>query len=330
MENRRIILASRPTGMPQADNFRPEVVPVPEPKEGEVLVQVELISIDPAMRGWMNEGTTYVRGVALGEVMRAFAAGRVARSRHPAFAEGDYVSGLLGVQTWATAPAQHLNRLDLSLGPLEGHLGILGMPGMTAYFGLLERGRPQAGETVFISGAAGIVGSTAGQIAKIKGCRVVGTAGTAEKCRYLLEECGFDGAIHYKNEDVSARLKELCPEGIHVFFDNVGGEILDIGLCHLARGARIVICGAISQYNEPAMRGPRNYMKIVTARGTLTGIIVFDFADRYPEAIRQLSKWLKSGQLRTKTDMVEGLENFYPALMKLYTGANFGKVVLKT
>ncbi len=329
VENRRILLASRPVGMPHPNNFLEVVEPASDPQEGEVLIKVEMISLDPAMRGWMNEGTTYIRGVALGEVMRAFAAGRVIRSHHPDFAEGDYVSGLLGTQMYAAVPGESLTRLDLSLGPLEWHLGILGMPGMTAYFGLLERGKPQAGETVFISGAAGIIGSTVGQIAKIKGCRVVGTAGSGEKCRYLTEACGFDGAINYKTEDVAARLKALCPEGIHILFDNVGGEILDIGLAHLARGARVVICGAISQYNEPQMSGPRNYMKIVTARGILTGIIVFDFAERYPEAVAQLSAWLKSGQLRTRTDFVVGIENFYPALMKLYNGTNFGKVILK-
>ncbi len=329
VENRCILLVSRPVGKPTPDNFAEVSRPVPELQEGMVLVKVDMISLDPAMRGWMNEGTTYIRGVALGEVMRAFAAGHVVRSRHPDFAEGDWVSGLLGAQTYAAVPGKNLTRLDLSLGPLEWHLGILGMPGMTAYFGLLERGRPQAGETVFVSGAAGIVGATVGQIAKIKGCRVVGTAGSVEKCRYLMETCGFDGAIHYKNDDVAARLKEYCPDGIHVFFDNVGGDILDIGLAHLGRGARVVICGAISQYNEPQMCGPRNYMKIVTARGLLTGIIVFDFQERYPEAVAQLSAWLKSGQLHTRTDWVEGIENFYPALMKLYNGSNFGKVVLK-
>lgn len=316
-------------GMPTADNFRLEHVPVPSPGPEEVLVKVEMISIDPAMRGWMNEGTTYIRGVMLGEVMRAFAAGRVVYSQHPAVAEGDYVSGLLGVQTYAIVPAEQLTRLDLSLGPLEWHLGVLGMPGMTAYFGLLERGKPKAGETVFVTGAAGIVGATAGQIAKIKGCRVVGSAGSDEKCRFLVEECGFDGAIQYKTEDVDRRLKELCPEGIDILYDNVGGDILDVGLAHLARGARVVICGAISQYNEPRMRGPSNYMKIVTARATLTGIIVFDFQEQYPEAVRQLAQWLNSGQLHTRTDFVEGIEHFYPALMKLYTGTNFGKVVLK-
>ncbi len=328
-KNRRTLLASRPVGMPVAENFRLEEAPLPLPAEGEVLVHVDLISLDPAMRGWMNEGTTYMRGVALGEVMRAFGAGRVLASRHADFAEGDYVSGLTGVQTHACLPGQQLTRLDLSLGPLEWHLGVLGMPGMTAYFGLLERGQPKAGETVFIAGAAGIIGATVGQIAKIKGCRAVGTAGSEEKCRYLVEECGFDGAINYKTENIEARLKALCPKGIDVLYDNVGGDILDIGLAHLARGARVVICGAISQYNEPQMRGPRNYMKIVTARATLTGIIVFDFQERYSEAIAQLSEWLKNGQLRTRTDFVEGIENFYPALMKLYTGTNFGKVVLK-
>jgi len=200
---------------------------------------------------------------------------------------------------------------------------------MTAYFGLLEKGQPKAGETVFISGAAGIVGSTVGQIAKIKGCKVVGTAGSEEKCRYLIEECGFDAVINYKTEDIDAAVKKHCPEGVHVFYDNVGGELLDILLANLARGARVVICGAISQYNAKTMYGPKNYMKIVTARGYLTGIIVFDFIDRYPEAVNDLSNWLKTGQMSTKEHIETGIENFPQTLLKLYTGKNFGKLLLK-
>lgn len=327
--NKRITLIARPKGYPTADLFRLDTLPVPEPEDGQLLVGVEMISLDPAIRGWMNEGTTYIPGIALGDVVRAFSAGKVLASKHPDFKEGMYVAGLLGAQTHTVHNGKGLTVLDLNTGPLEWHLGVLGMPGMTAYFGLLERGRPQAGETVFISGAAGIIGMTVGQIAKIKGCRVVGTAGSAEKCRFLTEACGFDAAINYKTEDVRVRLSETCPDGIHVFFDNVGGPMLDMGLGCLGRGARVVICGAISQYNNSEIYGPKNYMKIVTARGTITGIIVFDFQGRYPEAVADLSQWLKSGQMITKTDLYEGIENFPDTLMKLYTGDNFGKLLLK-
>ena len=198
------------------------------------------------------------------------------------------------------------------------------MPGMTAYFGLLERGQPKAGETVMVSGAAGIVGSTVGQIAKIKGCRVIGTAGSEKKCKYLVEECGFDAAINYKTEDINAALKKHAPDGVHVFYDNVGGELLDIVLANLGRGARVVIYGAISQYNSKQMYGPKNYMKIVTARGHITGVIVFDFIDRYPEAVTQILEWLQSGAMKTKEDIYEGIENFPDVLMKLYTGGISG------
>lgn len=203
------------------------------------------------------------------------------------------------------------------------------MPGMTAYFGLLERGKPEAGETVFVSGAAGIVGSTVGQIAKIKGCRVIGTAGSDQKCKYLIEECGFDAAINYKTQDVKAELARHAPDGIHVFYDNVGGPLLDTALGRLARGARVVICGAISQYNATEMYGPKNYMKIVTARGYLTGIIVFDFLERYPEAIAQIHEWLRGGKMKTKEHIFEGIEQFPAVLKKLYTGENFGKLLIK-
>lgn len=329
MRNTVITLARRPEGMVNDSDFSIQEQPLSVLTDGQVRVEVHYISLDPAMRGWMNAGTTYIKGVEIGATMRAFAAGRVLESRHPDFAVNDYVTGLIGAQRFATVPGKYLTKVPANDQNLSKFLGVLGMPGMTAYFGMLDRGQPREGDSVFISGAAGIVGSTAGQIAKLKGCRVVGTAGTAAKCHFLTERCGFDAAINYKEEDVKTQLRAHCPEGLHVFYDNVGGPTLDHGLANLARGARVVICGAISQYNNRAMYGPTNYMKIVTARATMTGIIVFDFQERYPEAVQRISAWLASGQLVTKEDVVNGIERFSEALRMLYTGENFGKLLLR-
>jgi len=329
LRNSKIVLHSRPHGLPVRDNFSLVSDGIPIPMEGQVLVRIDLISLDPAMRGWMNEGTTYISGVGLGEVMRAFSAGQVVESKHPAFKKGDWVSGLLGVQAYSCLSGDYLSPLDLSLVPLEEHLGVLGMPGMTAYFGLLERGKPEQGNTLLVLGASGIVGMTVGQIGRIMGCRVIGTAGSLEKGQFLKEICGFDEVILYKTEKMSERLREYCPGGVDILFDNVGGSALDSGLAALARGSRVVICGAISQYNESSFSGPRNYMKIVTARATMSGIIVFDFQSRYPEAISTISQWLKEGKLITRSDIYEGLENFPGTLNKLFKGENFGKLLLR-
>ncbi|NET37623.1 MAG: NADP-dependent oxidoreductase [Cyanothece sp. SIO1E1] len=329
MQNTQVILRERPEGMVSESNFGIQQESIGEVEEGQVLIEIAYISLDPAMRGWMNAGTTYIKGVEIGAVMRAFAIGKVISSKHPQYPVGTWVEGLLGAQSFAISDGKGLRKVPADQGELSWHLGIMGMPGMTAYFGLLERGKPEAGETVFISGAAGIVGSTVGQIAKIKGCRVVGTAGTDQKCRYLIEECGFDAAINYKTEDVQAALKQHAPDGIHVFYDNVGGPLLDTAMGHLARGARVVICGAISQYNASEMYGPKNYMKIVTARGYITGIIVFDFLQRYPEAIAQIHQWMEEGKMKTKEHIFEGIEQFPAVLKKLYTGENFGKLLIK-
>lgn len=329
MINKTAQLAARPEGMVKASDFNISDEEVGEIKEGEILVAIKYLSLDPALRGWMNEGTTYIRGVEIGAVMRCFAAGEIVRSKNESFAVGEHVSGLLGAQAYAVSDGKGLTKCDLSKGPLTWHLGVLGMPGMTAYFGLLEKGKPQAGETVFVSGAAGIVGSTVGQIAKIKGCKVIGTAGTAAKCKYLVEDCGFDAAINYKEEDVSEALSKHAPDGVHVFYDNVGGPLLDTALLHLGRGARVVICGAISQYNKKPFYGPSNYMKIVTARGYINGIIVFDYISEYPRAIDDISSWLKEGKMKTKEHVVEGIEKFPEAITMLFTGKNFGKLLLK-
>jgi hypothetical protein len=326
--NHQFRLAKRPVGMVQRSDFEYNQAPVAEPGEGEVLVKILYISLDPAMRGWMNEGKSYVPPVGIGEVMRAGGVGRVITSRDPNIAVGDHVVGVLGVQEYAVAKGKALTKVDPKLVPLPVYLGTLGMPGMTAYFGLLEIGQPKAGETVVVSGAAGAVGQVVGQIAKIKGCRVVGIAGGADKCAYL-RSIGFDAAIDYKHEDVKAALKQHCPKGVDVYFDNVGGEILDIVLTQLAMHARIVICGAISQYNEAKMKGPSNYMSLLVNRAMMKGMVVFDYASRYGEAAREMAGWMATGQLKTREDVVEGLETFPDTLLKLFKGENIGKLVLK-
>lgn len=326
--NTKVILASRPKSFIEDKNFDIVTETLPELNDGELLIAIEAISLDPAIRGWMNAGTTYIKGIELGAVMRTFSAGKVVQSRHPSFKEGDVVSGLLGAQQYCISDGSNLTRIDPSKGELSHHLGILGMPGMTAYFGVLERGKPVAGDVIFISGAAGIVGSTVGQIARIKGCTVIGSAGSDAKCDYLIRECGFDAAINYKTEDLNSKLKAYAPEGIHIYYDNVGGPTLDIALQNLARGARVVICGAISQYNATDMYGPKNYMKIVTARGTLSGIIVFDYVSEFPKAVSAIANWIDTGQLAVKEHRIHGLERFPDALKMLYTGENFGKLIL--
>ncbi|MFP2995406.1 NADP-dependent oxidoreductase [Spongiivirga sp. MCCC 1A20706] len=327
--NTKIILANRPTGAIEDSNFDIKTEELPELKDGEVLIEINAISLDPAMRGWMNEGTTYIKGVGIGEVMRAFSAGKVIKSSNSGYKEGDFVSGLLGAQQYCIHNGEGLMKLDVTNDNLTHHLGVLGMPGMTAYFGLLRKGEPKAGEVIYISGAAGIVGSTVGQIAKIKGCTVIGSAGSNEKCKYLLEECGFDHAINYKTENIDEKLKVYAPNGMDIFFDNVGGETLDIALANLAQGARVVICGAISQYNDMAnIRGPKNYMKIVTARGVMNGVIVFDYVKEWPMAVKEIAGWIEDGKMKPKEHIITGLKNFPSALKMLYTGDNFGKLIL--
>jgi hypothetical protein len=261
--------------------------------------------------------------------MRALGAGEVIESRHPGFAAGDQVTGSFGVQAYALSDGSGVSRVSTAAAPLTTYLSVLGMTGMTAYFGLLDIGKPVAGETVVVSGAAGAVGMVVGQIAKIKGCRVIGIAGGPEKCRFIVEELGFDAAIDYKHEDVRVALRDQCPDRINVYFDNVGGDILDAALTRLARHARIVICGSISQYNNdgPA-RGPANYMALLVDRARMEGFLVFDFASRYPEAGAEMAGWLADGRLRSLEDVVTGLESFPDTLLKLFRGEHFGKLIL--
>lgn len=329
-ENRQFLLAVRPVGLPKASDWEFVKAPARMPEEGEVLVGVEYLSLDPAMRGWMNEGKSYIAPVKIGEVMRALGVGKVLESKADGFTAGDYVSAATGIQALATLKAKELTKIDPSVAPLPVYLNILGMTGMTAYFGLLEVGEPKAGETVVVSGAAGAVGATVGQIAKMKGCRVVGIAGGAEKCAFLVDELGFDSAVDYKAGDIRKPLKEACPSGIDVYFDNVGGEILDTCLALINLRARIVICGAISQYNNTtAVKGPANYLSLLVNRARMQGMVVFDYADRYGLAARELAGWMAEGKLKGREDIVEGLENFPDTLLKLFSGENFGKLVLK-
>ncbi len=328
--NRQFLLAQRPVGAPTRDTFRFAETPIGEPGPNQILVKVEYLSLDPAMRGWMNDAKSYIAPVGLGEVMRALGVGRVIASGHPGFAEGDYVNGALGIQDYYLGEPKGFYKVDPTQAPLPRYLSALGMTGMTAYFALLAVGQPQAGETVVLSGAAGAVGSVAGQIARIKGCRVVGIAGGADKCRFLTEELGFDGAIDYKNEDLHAALKRECPKGVDVYFDNVGGDILDAVLPRINVKARVVLCGAISQYNnKEAVKGPSNYLSLLVNRARMEGMVVTDYLSRYPEAMREMAGWLASGELKSKEDIVEGLETFPETLMKLFTGGNLGKLVLK-
>ncbi|MDE2394577.1 MAG: NADP-dependent oxidoreductase [Burkholderiales bacterium] len=334
--NHQVRLAARPVGLPAASNWRFSEEAVAAPAEGGLVVKTLALSLDPAMRGWMNEGRSYIPPVELGEVMRAGGIGRVIASRHPGFAVGDTVSGAPGVQEyWSIAPEQvarsGLARIDLALGDVGQWLNVLGMPGMTGYFGLLDVGKPEAGQTVVVSGAAGAVGQMVGQLAKIKGCRAVGIAGGAEKCRFVVDELGFDACIDYKAGQLREGLREHCGNGVDVYFDNVGGEILDTVLTRINRHARIVICGAISQYNNTgAVQGPRNYLALLVNRARMEGMVVFDYAARYPQAIAEIAGHLKAGRMKSREDWLEGgVARFPEALGRLFEGANFGKLVLK-
>ncbi|MCU0897266.1 MAG: NADP-dependent oxidoreductase [Burkholderiales bacterium] len=333
--NRQIRLAARPVGLPKRSDWQFTDEPLGATPAGGILVKNLMLSLDPAMRGWMNEGRSYIPPVGLGEVMRAGGVGKVIASDTPAFAAGDYVSGGLGVQTHCRFDADGLRKaglakIDPRLAPLPKWLNALGMPGMTAYFGLLEVGQPKAGETVVVSGAAGAVGQTVGQVAKIKGCRVVGIAGGQAKCEFVVKDLGFDACIDYKAGSVRDGLKQHCPGGVDVYFDNVGGEILDTVLARINRKARIVICGAISQYNNTTpMKGPANYMMLLVNRARMEGMVVFDYADRYAVAVRDIAGWMREGRFKSREDIVDGLDRFPEALNGLFAGENFGKLILK-
>ncbi len=334
--NHLVRLAARPVGMPKPSDWQITSEAVAEPAEGGVLVRTQCISLDPAMRGWMNEGKSYIPPVGIGEVMRAGGVGRVLASRNAGFAVGDTVYGSLGVQTHSLIANDDIRRtgltqIDLKAGSPAQWLNVLGMPGMTAYFGLTDIGKPKAGETLVVSGAAGAVGQTVGQLGKILGLRVVGIAGGPAKCSWVVQELGFDACIDYKAGRVKEELREQCPNGIDIYFDNVGGEILDTVLTRINRKARIVICGAISQYNNTTpVQGPANYLSLLVNRARMEGMVVFDYADRYPQAITELAGHLKAGRMKSKEDVITGgVQDFPDTLLKLFRGDNFGKLVLQ-
>ncbi len=331
MSNRMVKLARRPKGMIVRDDFKLEDGPVPEPGDDQFRVRIEYISLDPAMRGWVNEGKSYVPPVAIGETMRSYSAGIVEKSNHPDFKPGDAVQSMFGVQRYAVSDGQRVVKVDTSQAPLQRWIGGLGMPGWTAYFGLLEVGQPKAGETVVVSAASGAVGSIVGQIAKIKGCRAVGIAGGPDKCRHVTQDLGFDACVDYKAGNLAADLKAAAPKGIDVYFENVGGEILDTVLMQMNLFGRIPVCGLISAYNATSVpEGPKNLRAVLTQRLRMQGLIVFDWANRIPEAIAQLGAWHKEGKLKIREDVREGgLDAFPDVLNLLYTGGNQGKLVLK-
>lgn len=327
--NKQIILKQRPAGLPDASTWSLREQPIPTAAEGQVIIKTHYVSLDPAMRGWIRDQKSYIPPVEIDAVMRAGTIGTVIESRHPKFVVGDVLSGWGGVQQYIATDGEGHFKVDTNLVPMTKYLGALGMPGMTAYFGILDVGKIKEGETVLISGAAGAVGSVAGQIAKIKGCTVIGIAGGPEKCAYVVDQLGFDGCIDYKNTSVSKGLKESCPKGIDVYFDNVGGEILDAALAKLRMYGRVVLCGAISQYNntEP-IQGPTNYLSLLVNRGVMQGLIVFDYAKRYREAGLEMGQWMMEGKLKTEETIEEGIENFLPTFKKLFNGQKKGKLLL--
>ena len=333
MQNKQVRLIARPSGNAKPTDFETTIAEIAKHQnEGDVLVKIEYLSIDPAMRGWMNEGKSYVPPVELGAIMRAGGAGRIIASSNEKYKIGEYVTGMFGIQEYFIAhQGKGLNKVDTTLAPLQTYLNTLGMTGMSAYFCLLEVGQPKEGETVVVSGAAGAVGSIAGQIAKAKGCRVVGIAGGADKCKYLVDELGFDAAIDYKAGNLRKELKAACPNGIDVYFDNVGGEILDTVLGLINLKARIAICGAISQYNSSTgVKGPANYLSLLVNRARMEGFVVLDWTSRFGEAAKEMAGLMKAGKLKSKETIAQGgVDKYLDTLMILFEGDKIGKLLLK-
>ncbi|MCY4109430.1 MAG: NADP-dependent oxidoreductase [Chloroflexi bacterium] len=328
--NRCWLLASYPTGEPSLDNFEFATAAIPEPAPGQVLVRSIYMSLDPYMRGRMRPGPSYTTPNQMGEVIEAGAVGVVESSLHPDVPEGVIVQGRIGWQEFGVLSGEEVRVVDPSLAPISTALGVLGMPGMTAYFGLLEVGRPKPAETVLVSAASGAVGGLVGQIAKIKGCRVVGIAGTEAKCSYVVDELGYDASINHRTADVEREIQRLCPDGVDVYFDNVGGKVLDATLQNINVGARIVICGMISEYNLATPEiAPRPTRTLLVRRARMEGFLVFDFEKRYPDGRRQMAQWIDEGRIKYKEDVVEGLENAPRAFFGLLRGDNFGKLLIK-
>ena len=329
--NRKFTLAARPIGYPKPSDFELATEPIPAPEDGEVLVRTHYLSVDPYMRGRMNDRASYAPNVQIGEVMVGSVVGEVIDSKNPHFQAGDIATGGLGWQAYAVSDGSNLRKVDPALAPISTALGILGMPGLTAYFGLLEICNPQAGETVFVSAAAGAVGSLVGQIAKIKGCRAVGSAGSDEKVDYVVNELGFDAAFNYKTTaDYGTKLEEQCPEGIDAYFDNVGGTITDAVFPLINVKARIAICGQISQYNlENPEQGPRFLWNLIVKRAKIEGFLVSEFADKHDDGLRQMAEWIQAGKLKYREEITEGFENAPAAFIGMLKGNNIGKQLVK-
>ena len=331
--NRQWCLASRPKGMVKESDFVYHEAEVPQLEDGQFLVRNLYLAFEPAMRGWIEDRKSYLPPVQIGEVMRALSVGQIVESRNPNFQPGECVQGGFGWQEYAAA-SERGGLMPATKIPanasLTWPLGVLGLTGLTAYFGILDVGQPKEGETCVVSGAAGATGSIAGQIAKIKGCRVIGIAGGPEKCRWLTEEANYDAAVDYKSENVETRLGELCPDGIHMYFDNVGGDILDAALAHITMNARVVLCGGISRYNEAAPPpGPKNYMNLVIQRARMEGFIVIDYAAQFGQAAQEMAEWITSGKLTFQEDIQDGFENAPRTFLRLFEGQNIGKQLLK-
>ena len=328
--NTQLRLARRPSGEATIDDFTVVREAMPDPKPGQVIVRSEYISIDPSVRTHLNAGQSYRAMVGIGDVVDVPVAGEVVASSDPGFHPGDKVTGMLGTQEYAVVDASALTRVDLSLAPLPTWLGGLGLTGLTAYFGLEEVGKPMPGETVVVTAASGAVGSVAGQLARIKGARAVGICGSDEKCRWLTEELGFDAAVNYRSPDLYRDLKEATPDRVDVMFDNVGGPLLDTIFRRLGMRGRIIVCGATSQYNEGEIYGPKNYLALATLRARMEGFIIFDYADRYDTARREMAAWMKQGRLRFRENIVEGAIAEYPGVLhRLYEGENLGKMIMR-
>ncbi len=328
--NRQWTLASRPLGYPAAENFALVESPIEDPGPGEVLLQTTWMSLDPYMRGRMAAARSYAAPVDLGGVLQGTVVGRVVESRAAGHSTGDIVEAPIGWQEYGVIGAERARKVDPSLAPVSTALGVLGMPGLTAYFGLLDVGQAQPGDVVVVSAASGAVGAVVGQIALLMGCTVIGTAGTDEKVAYVVDELGFNAGINYKTEDVDAALRSACPGGVDVYFDNVGGEVTDIVLSQIRYKARVVICGQISQYNVAEQEyGPRNLRYLLTNQARMEGFLVFNFADRYEEARARLAGWVRDGAIKYREDVIEGFENAPQAFIGLMHGANFGKLLIK-
>ena len=329
--NRQYYLASRPTALPSPQHVPFRDVPLAEPADGEVVIRNMYISLDPAIRGWMSEVNNYIEPIAIGDPVRSSVIGRVVKSCSDLLAEGDIVMSLGGWERYTRGAAAAMTKLDENSGiPLSNFLSVLGPTGLTAYFGLLEVGRPKAGETVLVSAAAGAVGSVVGQIAKMQGCHVVGIAGSDEKCDWITSELGFDRAINYKTcGDYQAAIQQACPQGVDVYFDNVGGDILDAALMCLNKFARVAVCGWISTYNDPDAPGPKNLWQLVAQSVTVQGFVVLDYQDRFSEGIEQLAGWVMAGKLKFREDIVDGLDNVLPTFLRLFDGSNSGKLIIR-